>query len=106
MSYTQLAAEHRKARKDHKCVWCGEKILKGQTYDYYAGVFDGEFQISRYHMECTGVAGEWCRENDPWGDGFDPYQFYRGTPIEAGDKRELAAYLFGDWPTTTQEDEG
>jgi hypothetical protein len=103
MGYTQLTAEHRKARKTHRCVWCGEAIPKGTVYDYYSGVFDGDMQSSRYHFECVSASREWCQENDPWGDGYMPYEFFRGVPVCRDDKDALAAYLFGDWPTTTQE---
>lgn len=97
MSYEQLSAHSLKARKDHRCVWCGEVIPKGQIHERTIGKMDGEFQSSRYHIECATACTEWCRENDPWGDGYSPYGFYRGTPIEAGDKHELALYLFGQW---------
>lgn len=41
MSFTELSHAKRKARKEHRCEWCGEKIEKGQEYFNYTGIGDG-----------------------------------------------------------------
>lgn len=60
------------AGKDHRCIWCGQKINKGDRYTYHAGVFDGDWQSNHYHPECFG-----CIPEDPYYDpseGFVPYE--------------------------------
>ncbi len=32
------------ARKQHRCIWCGEGILKGEKHAHFAGKWEGEFQ--------------------------------------------------------------
>ena len=33
--------KHAKARKSHKCEFCGKEIIPGETYSYESGKFDG-----------------------------------------------------------------
>lgn len=40
------------ARKDHKCIWCGQAIPKGTEYIAERSVFDGEMQNHHWHPEC------------------------------------------------------
>lgn len=47
-----LEVKNMKARKQHKCDWCNEKILPGEVYERSAGVSeDGMYCIS-LHLEC------------------------------------------------------
>ena len=34
--------KHVKARKSHKCEFCGKEIIPGEIYSYESGKFDGE----------------------------------------------------------------
>ncbi len=43
-----------KARKQHKCWWCGEDILVGEVHDRWVWVED-KIKTVRAHNEC-GVA--------------------------------------------------
>lgn len=52
MSYTLLSEVKRKARKEHKCIWCGQKIEVGETYIAEASIYDNDFQYSKWHPEC------------------------------------------------------
>lgn len=52
MCYTELTRETPKARKPHKCNWCGHAILVGERYEYVAASVDREFQVTRLHLEC------------------------------------------------------
>ena len=52
MSYTALDITTPKARKEHACTYCGEKILIGSTYYREKGVYDGGMQSLAYHPEC------------------------------------------------------
>ena len=67
------------ARKQHRCVWCGELILEGSKAYYYRGLFDNEWQNWHMHPECE-VAMERERKQLGWGydEGFDPYANKRG----------------------------
>lgn len=42
----------RKARKDHRCTYCGEAIQRGEVYSEQTGVWDGKAFRSRFHSEC------------------------------------------------------
>lgn len=92
MSYTRLSETERIARKQYLCIWCGEPIPKGSRYHWETGVHDGDFQMQRKHLECKRASTEvdW----DSRDDGYEEFEFYRGTPISKGWTHELAEYLF------------
>ncbi len=71
MSFISLTSEIRKARVEHKCVWCGEQILKGEKYFYNTGLFDGDWQSNHWHEECIEAAREELRGN--YDEEFCPY---------------------------------
>jgi hypothetical protein len=52
MSYTALSKTTPKARKEHACTYCGEKVKVGETYYREEGVYDGNMQSLPYHTEC------------------------------------------------------
>ncbi len=52
MSYTLLSETYPTARKEHRCIWCGQSILKGTQYVAERSVFDGEMQNHHWHPEC------------------------------------------------------
>jgi len=52
MSYTQLRRTKPIARKNYRCVYCGEKIHKGEKHIHEISIFEGEFQDHRWHKEC------------------------------------------------------
>ena len=44
--------KHAKARKSHKCEFCGKEIIPGETYSYESGKFDGgENRIDMQELE-------------------------------------------------------
>lgn len=72
MSYTQLTAATPKARKEHRCTYCGQKILVGETYYRENGVYDGDMQSLAYHPECYEQ-----EQKDHEGESFweiDPFE--------------------------------
>lgn len=71
MSYTALSSTTPKARKPHRCAWCGETIPVGEVHRRETGTYCGEFQDNRFHAECVGAAQEHCQEND---GEFFPYE--------------------------------
>lgn len=81
MSFTELSHATRKARKEHRCEWCGEKIEKGQDYFNYTGIGDGGFQNNKVHLECLNAMHEHF-SFDTFDDEFMPYQFKRGSTEE------------------------
>jgi hypothetical protein len=58
------------ARKKHRCTYCGEYILPGDTYTRWNSVDDGWF-TSKMHPECLD-------DMDYWGDDeYIPYHSER-----------------------------
>jgi hypothetical protein len=54
-NYTSTAV--RKAHKEHRCSWCYEPILPGETYHRYRVFDDGPGTI-RLHAECYAVIAQ------------------------------------------------
>ena len=80
MGFTLLSESEPSAAKDHRCLWCGESIPKGETHFHYTGKMDGEFQSSRVHLECRDAMHELHRiDRYAVEDGFDAYCFKRGS---------------------------
>jgi hypothetical protein len=42
----------RKARRDHRCTYCGEGIASGETYVFQKGNYDDRWYESKMHHEC------------------------------------------------------
>lgn len=57
----------RKARKEYQCVYCGEKILKGEAYSRASGSWDGDLQDWKMHNECLSQHDKENKEEG--GDG-------------------------------------
>lgn len=58
-----------RARKQHRCEWCGEPIPVGEKHTQYVGKWEGEFQNWRMHNECFDSADKEDRQ-----DGFSPFE--------------------------------
>lgn len=43
---------HPTARKQYQCEYCFGPIPKGEKHSRWSGMFDGEFQSNRMHLEC------------------------------------------------------
>jgi hypothetical protein len=41
-----------KTRKSHRCEWCYERIVAGETCYRYKGMYDGDWQNWYMHPEC------------------------------------------------------
>ncbi len=75
MGYELLCETKPTARKDHRCIWCGQAIPKGSKYVHESSVFDGEFQNHHWHPECLHYARTVNNEST-W--EFEPYSEPRG----------------------------
>lgn len=72
MTYVMLSETSPVARKDHRCIWCGENIPKGSKYVAERSVFDGEMQNHHWHVECIA---DCRRSNDEeYEDEFTPFE--------------------------------
>lgn len=72
-------------KKQYKCVWCGEAILKDEKHISRAYKFNGDFISDRIHIECLPPMQEYFTVGDGkdfTDEGFEPYTFKRGS-VEA-----------------------
>ena len=69
-----------KARKDHPCFWCGEKINAGAECNYSAGIFEGDFYSGWMHLECENALGKSDR------DGYEEQGYKRGKTAEESEE--------------------
>ena len=87
MSFTLLSSVTRKARKQHRCIWCTEPIEMGDKYTHEKSVYDGYMQDHKWHPECLGANADYHREEGE--SEFEAHSFARGTTHEAGLNMEL-----------------
>lgn len=71
MSDHHSTPTHPKARREHRCIYCGGPIPVGEQYVQQTGIFDGSPYRSRYHAECFETCVEECRSGGEW--EFSPY---------------------------------
>ena len=81
MSYLLIAEEMRKARKPHRCIWCGEPIAIGDRYVHERSIFEREAQSHDWHPECIKAMREAAGEEPCHELFFDPYQNERPAMI-------------------------
>lgn len=79
MIYELISESTPKARKEHKCIWCGETIHEGEHYHREVCTFEGDFHNNPWHLECDDAASQWMALGD---NGFDyefiPYEQQKG----------------------------
>lgn len=56
MSYSLIREKWLKARKQHRCIWCGEAIALGEHHRHEISIYEGHFQDHRWHPECDADA--------------------------------------------------
>jgi len=54
----------KKARKQYRCIECGELIQKGDTYHCFSGIWDGQWDHMRTCIPCAQI------RNDLFSCGF------------------------------------
>lgn len=82
-SYRSLTEEKRVTCKDRMCEWCSETIYKGETCQYRAYVFGGEFTSGYLHTECFDALCD--SDNKAVCDGWMPGDWERGVSAKYGD---------------------
>src|SRR5690348_8752902 len=83
MGYTLLSKTDPVARKDHRCIWCGQRIPKGEGYINERSIYDGDMQNHHWHPECWEASKEEFSRECEW--EFSPYDNERPTPLVKGD---------------------
>lgn len=74
---TCITDRRRTARKEHRCLCCNQKILKGEVYHNRVGVEHGEGWVSmKMHTECEKATRGWG--DDDW-EVFSPGEMERPT---------------------------
>ena len=97
----ELNLSYPTARKEHKCMWCGDTIKVGEKYERSTLIYDGQIYDWVCHLECRKITGllnmfdyyndegvttdcfqesicEWLHEHhyndetDTYDEGFDP----------------------------------
>ena len=64
MSFTLIQERAVKAaRKEHICIWCGQKIPVGTPYTYERSIFENEPQSHHWHPECLDAMHELALDN-------------------------------------------
>ena len=71
MGYTLLSEAFPVARKQHRCIWCGEHIEPGEKYRAERSVFDGSMQNHHWHLECDEASTDHFLTNGP---EFEPHE--------------------------------
>lgn len=85
MSWEVISSELRKARKPHKCIWCGQLIVIGDRYRYERVRGPEGMGFNPWHLECDEAHREMCREYGD--DEFSPYSYERPpTTFTTGDQ--------------------
>jgi hypothetical protein len=84
-----------RARKKHRCAWCGEDINPGEAHYKFVGEFEGDFQSWRIHDECR-VYMEYIVDYEPacLEHGFEEGEYSRGLSKDVLVARRLAGI---DW---------
>jgi hypothetical protein len=56
MGYDLISVTWPTARKDHRCIWCGETIEKGLQYKHEISKYEDVLQDHKWHTECVEAA--------------------------------------------------
>lgn len=74
---TILGESTRKARKPHKCYWCGEEIPAKTQYVRWCSAQDGIAEEIKVHNECKDA---WHEAASEWGGEYEAaaYEHERG----------------------------
>ena len=62
--------EH-KAKKEHRCIYCGKKIEIGETYSRETGTFEGEFNDYCLCLRCVFAIDKFEEKGEYLGDFYE-----------------------------------
>lgn len=54
----------KRAKKEHKCSWCGEKILLGESYKRWRWYDSSDVTTCKLHDECFNVHSDKVTEGE------------------------------------------
>lgn len=77
MSYQLICETKPKARKEYPCIWCVEKIQKGEVHIHEISKYCGDLQDHRWHPECRLAATKFFHESKE--EEFEPGVCKRGS---------------------------
>lgn len=78
MSYDLISKTTPKARKEHHCIWCCERIVAGEQYVHEISKYEGYLQNHKWHNECREASKEYFADCEE----FEPHAFKRGSTDE------------------------
>lgn len=93
------------AKKDHRCNYCGQKIISGVKYQSSSHVYDGDFYVWKAHLDCQEIATalnmyDWCDEGldaDSFREFID-VDFYKIMSETQNELYESKDYKIPDFP--------
>jgi len=56
------------ARKKYRCIECDEVIEIGDRYEYFRGLWDGEFETYRICLPCASIRNVYCPNGSVFGE--------------------------------------
>jgi hypothetical protein len=94
---TILKSKTMVAKKRHWCEWCGKHIEPGETYDYEAQIFEGDFVTMKAHTSCNRLIQKlWAAGDYNDDEGIAPYEFQDIVRDEWRDAHDKGATA--TWP--------
>ena len=64
-----------KAKKEHICCFCNEKIIKGDKYHIQTNVYDGSIYTWKSHLRCDAIAS-YLKMYDECDEGLTQDEFW------------------------------
>jgi len=98
MTYFNSPSIIAKARKAHRCSWCGEVIAKGTVYHRRYSCSEGIGSTVKQHPECAAAETLFHEQSDD--TEWEFFTFTRGCTCESGDSGH------GTYDTCTKKEVG
>ena len=80
--YTNIRTTKPKGRKPYRCIWCDERIAKGERHVHDIASFDCRLQSQRFHEECFEALRAYIIESGGMEVEFGPGSHKRGSTEE------------------------
>jgi len=77
MSYQLISRNKARATKVYDCIWCFEKIIKGEKYIREVSKYQKNLQDHKWHPECYEIAKIYFLKSGE--EEFSPYECKRGS---------------------------